>query len=461
MGLLIKRILAAVLLVAVIFGFRYCWTSFPIATGFGAKILCSSVCVAGRNEDDIKAQELRYLPLNLITHKLNYNDSFVTTSLLGFAKRKAIYRKGLGATLISELPEEEVRNQKIILVLLPVVQQDSVLWPLGDQLPDSIQPGINLIQLRDAVNKAFESADVENPIGTRAVVVVYDGKLVAEKYAPGFTKDTRLNGWSMTKSITNALIGILVKENKLDIDAPAPVSEWQKENDPRSAITTKHLLQQTSGLDFEEDYSKSSDATRMLFQKGDMAAYVASRPLKDKPGQLFYYSSGNSNILSRMIREIVGEPDYHAFPYRELFHKLGMYSAILEPDASGTFVGSSYSYATARDWARFGLLYINDGVYNKERILPEGWVKQTTTPSPAAKKGEYGFQFWLNRGKLNNSSGKAFTGVPPDMFYAGGFEGQNVFIVPSKKLVVVRLGLTRNKTYDANVFLSDIIKAVD
>nr|MBA2329043.1 serine hydrolase [Flavisolibacter sp.] len=125
------------------------------------------------------------------------------------------------------------------------------------------------------------------------------------------------------------------------------------------------------------------------------------------------------------------------------------------------FVGSSYSHANARDWARFGLLFLNDGVFNNERILPEGWVKQTTTPSPAATNGEYGFQFWLNRGKLNNSSEKAFTGAPPDMFYAGGFEGQNVFIVPSKKLVVVRLGLTRNKSYDANVFLSDIIKAVD
>jgi CubicO group peptidase (beta-lactamase class C family) len=392
---------------------------------------------------------------------VNYNDSSVTTSLLGFAKRKAIYRKGLGATLISELPEEDVRNQKIILAPLPVVQQDSVLWPLGDKLADRFLSGIDPVKIQRAVDKSFESTDLKNLIGTRAVVVVYDGKLVAEKYAPGFTKDTPLNGWSMTKSITNALIGILVKENKLDIDAPAPVSEWQKVNDPRSAITTKHLLEQTSGLDFEEDYSKSSDATRMLFQKGDMAAYVTLRPLKDKPGHLFYYSSGNSNILSRMIREIVGDPDYHAFPYRELFHKLGMYSAILEPDASGTFVGSSYSYATARDWARFGLLFLNDGVFNNERILPEGWVKQTTTPSPAAKKGEYGFQFWLNRGKLNNSSEKAFTGAPPDMFYAGGFEGQNVFIVPSKKLVVVRLGLTRNKSYDANVFLSDIIKAVD
>jgi CubicO group peptidase (beta-lactamase class C family) len=452
--LIVKRIIALVFLIALIFIIRYCWISFPIATGFGAKILCSAVFVAGRNEEDIKAQELRYVPLNFISYKVNYNDSSVTTSLLGFAKRKAIYRHGLGATLISELQEVEVRNQQYVLAPTPNVNTDSIPWPLGDKTEDSIPNNLNLIQLQETIDNAFVSADKENPIGTRAIVVVYDGKLVAEKYAPGFTKNTPLNGWSMTKSITGALIGILVKQNKLNIDDRAPVQEWQGKDDPRNAITVKHLLQQSSGLDFKEDYSKSSDATKMLFQRANMAAYVASRPLKETPGQTFYYSSGNSNLLSRIIRHTIGEREYYSFPSDELFYKLGMYSAVLEPDASGTFVGSSYAYATARDWARFGLLFLNDGVYNNERILPEGWVQQTATPSPAAMNGEYGYHFWLNRGNK-------FPAVPPAMFYAGGFEGQNVFIIPSKKLVVVRLGLTRNKSYDPNVFLTQIIKAVD
>jgi CubicO group peptidase (beta-lactamase class C family) len=457
----IRRIFLLIVVIALILVIRYCWISFPIATGFGAKIMCSGVFLAGRSEEDIKSQELRYLPLNLVNYKINYSDSSVTTSLIGVAKRKAIYRTGLGATLISDMSEAEIRKQQFVITPPSIVQNDSVQFPLGDKINDSIPAGVDLVKLQFAVDHSFESPDAENLIGTRAVVVLYEGKLVAEKYAPGFTKDTRLNGWSMTKSITNALVGILVKQNNLNINDRAPVKEWQENDDPRKAITIKNLLEQTSGLDFEEDYSKSSDATKMLFQKADMAGYVASLSLKDKPGERFYYSSGNSNLLSRIIRHTVGDKEYHVFPYKELFYKLGMYSAVIEPDASGTFVGSSYSYATARDWARFGLLFLNDGIYNNERILPEGWVQQTTTPSPADTNGEYGFHFWLNRGKLNDASTRKYPDVPPDMYYAGGFEGQNVFIIPSKKLVVVRLGLTRNTTYDPNTFLSKIISSVE
>jgi CubicO group peptidase (beta-lactamase class C family) len=206
----------------------------------------------------------------------------------------------------------------------------------------------------------------------------------------------------MAKSITGALAGILVKEGKLNPDAPAPVKEWADAGDPRHNILLKDLLQQSSGLDFVEDYSKYSDVTRMLFMRADMGAYSANRPLKHKPGTVFNYNGGNSNLISRIIRETVGEKDYHAFPYEALFHKTGMYSAVMEPDASGNFVGSSYCHATARDWARFGLLYLNDGKFNGQQILPEGWVQSSVHPAPASVNGGYGYQLWLNRGSKDN-----------------------------------------------------------
>ena len=194
----------------------------------------------------------------------------------------------------------------------------------------------------------------------------------------------------------------------------------------------------------------------MLFNKADMAGYTASLPLKVAPGSEFYYSSGNSNILSGIVRSIVGEKNYHAFPYTHLFYKIGMYHTLLEPDASGTFVGSSFVQASARDYARFGLLYLNDGVVNGERILPEGWVKRTITPVPVNKLKNYGYQFWLNGLDPADLSKREFPSAPPDLFYADGFGGQRIYIIPSLQLVVVRMGLNK---FDENQFLKKLLKA--
>ena len=455
-----KRFLWIIGISLLFYVIRYCYVSFPIATGYGAKVLCSAVFVSGRNEKDIKAEDLSFTPLNLASFTVNYTDSSVTGSLFGLAKRTAIYRKGLGATLISELSEEEVRAQQFHLATPPPINTDSIAWPDGDKLDTTFPAAVNKHQLAQAVEAGFVENDADNLKNTRAVVVLYNGQLVAEKYAPGFTAETKLTGWSMTKSITGALIGILVKEGKLQIDKPAPVPEWQNPADPRHAITIKHLLQQSSGLNFEEAYGKSADATKMLFQRANMGAFTASHDLKNKPGEVFYYSSGNSNILSRIILHTVGRNQYYIFPYQQLFYKLGMYHTVMEPDASGVFVGSSYCYATARDWARFGLLYLNDGVHNGERILPEGWVAQTVVPASGALQGQYGYQFWLNKGQKGNEANRVFPSAPTDTFFADGFEGQNVFIIPSKKLVIVRLGLSKSGEYDTNNFLAGIINAV-
>ena len=455
----IKRIFIIALGILLGYAIYYCWISFPVATGYGAKVLCSSIFVSGRNERDIKLLELDFPPLTFASYEINRGDSSVTCSLFGFAKRKSIYRKGLGATVVNELSEEVIRNQKFSLAVKGMLNTDTIPWPLGDKLQDGFAMNIDSVQLAKAVKNLFTESDTANPNRTRALIVVYDGKIVIEQYAPGFTRNMPLTGWSMSKSITSAITGILVKQNKLHIDKPAPVPEWKNINDPRHSITVRQLLQQTSGLEFEEVYSKSSHATRMLCQRGNMAAYAASLPLIHPPGSVFHYSSGNTNILSRIIRQTVGDT-YHSFPYEQLFYKIGMYSVVLEPDASGTFVGSSYCFASARDWARFGLLYLNNGEFNNEQILPVDWVKETVTPSAAAKKGQYGFQWWLNAGEKNNPENRWFPSLPIDLYFADGFEGQNLFVVPSKKLVVVRLGLTRKRQYGEEEFLKAVIQSI-
>ena len=458
-----RRFARIFLLVAVFllcYGMYYCWVSFPVVTGYSAKVLCSAIFVSGRTEGDVKSQELAFTPLNLANSVVNYEDSSVTSSMFGLAKRKAIYRKGLGATIVNDLSEQEIRSQQFVQAIVPSVQPDSIPWPMGDKLQDNVPAEVDSIRLAAVVQNLFTETDTTNPNRTRALIVVYDNNIIAEKYAPGFSKNIRLTGWSMTKSITSAIVGVLVKQNGLNIDAPAPVPEWKENDDPRHQLTPRHLLQQTTGLKFEEVYSKSSHATRMLSQHGDMGAYAASLQLQHAIGSRFHYSSGNSNILSRVIRHIIGDNKYYSFPYEQLFYRIGMYSVILEPDASGTFVGSSFCFATARDWARFGLLYLNNGIFNGQQILSSDWVKQSVTPSSAAEQGEYGFQWWLNKGAAGRRENRLFPTLPEDLFFADGFEGQNVFVIPSKKLVVVRLGLTRKKQYGEVRFLEDVIAAI-
>lgn len=455
----IRRIAAFILATSIGYGVYYCWISFPIISGYGTKVLCSAIFVSGRPEQQVRREELTAFPLTLAHYTVNYADSSVTGTVWGMAEKKAIYRKGLGATLISEWPERRVRDEHFTVAQGAGEVRDTIPWPMGERLTDTMPAGLDRAALQNAIDGIFTEKDSSHPIKTRAVVILYKGQIVGERYAPEFFRNTPLLGWSMAKSITGALTGILVGDGKLRMDAPAPVPEWSNPDDPRHAITLANLLQQSSGLRFEENYTKSSDATKMLFERADMGAYTAGHPLKDKPGTVWYYSSGNSNILSRIIRQTVGEQAYHVFPYERLLHKIGMYHTVLEPDASGTFVGSSYAYASARDWARFGLLYLGDGIFNGQRILPEGWVAHTIAPAPTALKGQYGYQFWLNAGPKGNAADRYYPHAPVDMFCADGYEGQNVFIIPSKSLVVVRLGLTHGK-YDADGFLANVLKAI-
>lgn len=456
----IKRMMLVVIVMALAWAIHYAYVSFPIISGYGAKQMCTCIFVSGMDKAYIEKNELGDFPLSLASYEVNMQDSSVTGSVWGMAKKKAIYRKGIGATLINDMSETELRAQVFSIPAPPVLNTDTIPWPMGDKLPDSFPSDMNKEKLVTAVNKAFEEPFKDKKVRTRAVVVLYNGELVAEKYAPGFNKNTPMYGWSMAKSFTAALVGTLVKQGKLDVTKPAPVAEWSNPKDPRHAITLENLLQQQSGLDFKEDYTGASDVTNMLYKEDDMAAFTAGHKLANTPGTVFNYTSGNSNIISRIIRQTVGEQGYAAYPANALFNKIGMYSAFFEPDASGTYVGSSYIMATARDYARFGLLYYNNGVCNGERILPEGWVHQTATAPASNKTKEYGYQFWLNGVDTTNPSMHIFPDVPADMYYCDGYGYQNIYIIPSKKIVVVRLGLTLDKSFDENTFLKNIIAAI-
>ncbi len=426
----------------------------PIMSGMAAKTMCSCVFVMGRTPESVKEKELSVFP-GLSKAEIQINDTLSVTAKVLWSTKKAIYRKGLGCTLIAQRSEEQVRAQEIVPATAPAINQDTVRWPMGDMISKTKIEGVDYDALRNALDGAFIDADPSKPRNTLGVVVVYNGEIIGEKYAEGFNHHSKLMGWSMTKSLTNAIVGTLVKRGKLDLGKPAPVAEWQ--NDERKNITLNDLMHASSGLEWNESYFLPGDFHNMFMHSDDKGGYAASKKAEFKPNEVFEYSSGTTNLLSKIIRESVGDSVYHRYPYENLFYKIGMYNTLIEPDASGTFVGSSYGYATARDWARFGLLFLNDGVWNGERILPEGWVKYSSTPAPAAPIGQYGAQWWLNAGAQNDPSKSYHPGLPNEEYGAEGFEGQYIFIIPSKKLVVVRLGVSH--TYDGKIELMQKVMA--
>lgn len=423
----------------------------PVMTGYAAKNLCSCVFIAGRDAGEVIANDLNFSLVKFAKSKVDMEEKSVTSTVLGLKKRKAIYRPGLGCTLVTGYSEEEVRSQAFIPPAVKPDRPDTLRWPLGEVIPDTLPAGVNREKVDAAIAPFFDQPGAEPVHYTRAVVVVYKNQLIAEKYAPGFDKDTPQLGWSMTKSITNAMIGILVKQGKLTLEQKNLFPEW--EGDDRANITLNDLLHMSSGLKWREFYADLSPATRMLYKKGDMAEYVCSQKLEAKPGEHFEYSSGTSNLLQELIKQTVGDQQsYWAFPRLELFNKIGMRSAILEPDASGTFVGSSYGFATPRDWARFGLLYLNQGNWEGAQILPEYWATYSSTPAPASG-GIYGAQFWLK-------DPTDLPDAPDDLYQCSGYQDQKVFILPSRELVIVRMGLNNGPSFNFNAFLNAVLASL-
>jgi CubicO group peptidase (beta-lactamase class C family) len=334
----------------------------------------------------------------------------------------------------------DARDPRPLVPLPP--QHDDVPWP-DTEWPEGSAPA----RVRDRLDALLDEVMADDgPLATtHAAVVVHRGRLVAERYrsAEEVDESTTLISWSMAKSMLHAVVGILSRDGRLDLAARPPVPEWNAAGDPRSAITFEHLLTMRDGLDFVEDYvdDQISDVIKMLFGEGqhDVGRFAADRGLAHEPGSFFNYSSGTTNILSRIVRDVVGGRDaYERLLGDELFGPLGMTSATARFDDAGTFIASSFVYATARDFARFGQLYLRDGVWNGRRVLPEGWVDHARhIRSRDDESGNcYGAQWWV-------------VGDEWGSFWANGYEGQSILVAPGCDLVLVRLGKTPSDRYPA------------
>lgn len=424
-----------------------------LGSGYMAEQLCAGLFVSGRSFDHVMAEDLSGPGLDalaLFTPRVDETAKTVRASPfgVGIAGQTAVFRNGLGCTLIrhKSVGAARARNPDPFGPEPPPASDAE--WPDGSRVaagpwgPDFDWPaGVDGQAASRAVDAIFAEPDPAPPRKTRGLVVAYKGRIVAERYAPGFDAHMPLVGWSMSKTGTKALIGLRIEDGALALDDKRLIPEWLGQDDMRGEITIDMLLRMTSGLAFDEDPNdKLSDVSQMMFVHGNTAAFAASKPIVYAPGTHWSYSTGTSAILSAVLRETFdNEQDYLRYPRERLFGPLGMRTAQLAPDASGTLMGGAFLYASARDWARLGLLFLRDGRWGGERILPEGWVAYTTRPTVQSPNDRYGAQVWL---KLEKSENLGEPPMPEDSFYMLGHNGQVVAMVPSKDLVVVRLGQT-------------------
>ncbi len=424
-----------------------------IGAGYKAKVLCSALFVSKRSLEsalqDVSCDSYRFL--KLLRVDVDEPHGRVTASFLGFCAKTAVHRSGLGATLVIGDPPAGLKPH----ILPPLKLAGDRPWPEGEPQETVRAVPERVARILDGV---FPEPNCRRLRRTRAVVVVQDGRLVAERYAPGFGPHMPLPGWSMTKSVLHALVGILVGEGRLSLQARGLLPEW---SDARRDISLDDLLRMRSGLKFSEVYGNPlSDVTRMLFDNADAGAFAADKKLVAVPGVRWAYSSGTSNIIARIVRRAtgLGAEQFLEWPRRALFEPLGMASAVMEPDASGNLVPSSFMLATARDWARFGLLYAQDGVWAGRRILPEGWVTSGRTHAPQSHARYYGAHWWLKLSKEFGGHTPAAAHLPTDAFFALGHEGQVVAVIPSRRLVVVRLGLSiYEDAWNEAAFLAELL----
>jgi CubicO group peptidase (beta-lactamase class C family) len=419
---------------------------FRVANAYSAKIVCSSVFVSGRKAEEVLADDVQAPGHWLLKYvSVTKGDDVVTAKLFGFlAAESAVYRPGLGCASAPNGDLDAVRSVsfKTPPVIPPVSDFE---WPLGDTVSRSADPRAEAL---------LADSRLIGP-GARALVVVKDGRIVAEAYAPGFNADTPLLGWSMTKTVTGALAALRMQEGALSWDKSSLFADW---TDDRAKITIAELMSMTSGLSLNESYGDVDDVTRMLFLEPDQAKFVRDKPLEAKPGETFEYTTGTAVLLARAVQDTFADRDAAlTFPRQALFSRIGMRSAIFETDETGTFSGGSLLYATARDWARFGLLLANGGDWNGEQILPVDYIERLGRAS-ALSNGHYTEALTWKSGTGEASVEQ--TGLPADTFWAIGHDGQSIAMIPSANLVVVRMGLTPSKlTYDPAPLAKALLQA--
>lgn len=445
---LIKYISILILIAVVYYGY----TTYPkldIVSGFSSKSVASHWFLAGRDKDITELEDNDVPSMTMASNEVDEIEKSVTSKALGIKKRKAIYRDGVGVVL---LPEDEVIKQSTYMKPNRGRPQNNAMYPYGNlEQKDTVFQNINYDRLNKAVYDAF--SDTDSMIQkTRSVLVIYKDQIISEKYKDGFDKNSLFLGWSMTKSITSAVLGVMEKQGMITLTDDKLFTEWF--DDDRKNITLSNLLNMNSGLEWEEDYTKICDVTRMLFIEPDMSVVQLEKELEGTPNNSWNYSSGTSNMLSGFIRnKFRSHQEYLDYWYSDLIDRIGMYSMLIETDYSGNYVGSSYAWATIRDWGKFGLLYLHNGNWNGEQLLNKTWVDFSKTPTNGSD-GVYGGHFWLNAG------GK-YPDVPRDLFSCNGYQGQYVFIIPSKDLVVVRTGLKEYPEFDVNEFLKVIVESIN
>jgi len=459
----LKRAGLLVLVLALVGGslaYRHVKELGAIASGMVSHTVCMNVFVAKRDIDEVSARDLSAIQRRVTESQIEDN-TIVTQFKLGPVRNAAtsLYRPGLGCTILAGETLEDVAAIQMKPVLDSTKGAD-VSWPEVSR----DHAGVDYLALDAVVDAAFteDSADVDDMKSTRAVLVYYDGSLIAERYADGFNGDTPQRGMSMTKSVTSALVGVLVDQGKLNVDNATGLEYWQGKSDPRREITLEQMLKMTAGFDYNEQLEDKprSLINYVFFNSADMSKRASEVGLRAVPGETWDYQTVHPILLQKIIRDAIGDDQaYFRFAQEELFARAGMTNSHLSADASGTFTGGALMWASARDWMRFGLLYLNDGLYNEARVLPEGWVQYSSMPSKASLNGTaYGAQFWLNR----PAKEQLMPGLPEDAYAAMGHYGQYVMIVPSKDLVVVRLGMTfPPKMFDRAALLRDVLDTLD
>lgn len=394
-------------------GVLYARPLLKTGTGYAAHSACAVALVAGRGEqsadDDLPPNPL----VPLLRTSVDAVEGHASSSVLGLFRQTAWHTEGLGCTLADERPRLPSPR--------PVAADD---WP-----------ALALdARLDEVVDRAFADSPSGEARGTRGVVVLHEGRLVAERYADGFDAGTRQLGWSMTKSVTSAMVGRLVTEGRLDVEDAGLLPAWR--GDGRRDITVEHLLRMSSGLRWDETYGLGTPVTEMLYASRDMGGYAAGFPLDAEPGTVQQYSSGASNLLCDVLQERSGLGIDLA--HELVLAPIGMSSAVLEPDADGGLVCSSYLWATPRDWARFGQWWLQQGQWNGEQLLDPSYVRWATTPVELAGEDDgHAAHWWVNR-RLDGALQAPL--LPPDAFWASGHDGQRLVVVPSAGVVVARLG---------------------
>ncbi len=426
-----------------------------VAVGVTAHDMCQAVFITGRDPDTAFAETLAPRPgYRLVARFITFavdRDKAMVQAKLGGIRRNALFIPGRGCLLNvgGVRPPPPLRPEPASLPILPDIAGPEVVTP-------------STPAVRTAMDRLFTEESPADPRRVKAVVVLQHGRVIAERYAQGYGVNTPVNGWSASKSLLNAMLGVLVREGKLSMDQPAPIPLWRRPGDPRGGITLDQLARMTSGLSVDQDGSGFDVSTQILYDERDTVGAAVRRPMARHPGEQWHYSDPQTLTLARIVENVAGgTPEgFLRLARREVLEPLGMTGVTIDFDAAGSPLMSTYVAAPARSWARLGQLYLQDGRIGTVQILPRGWVdysRRITLKSP------YGAGFWVVDTPDADFSSLQAAGLPKDTFLASGNLGQRIYIIPSQDMVVVRLGLTVRDGFGARqdaAFIRDLIKGL-